>query len=47
MELTKKEIPCLVTDDSFIVPLQYKDLVIEMKNTTAYVDRRDAKEALG
>ncbi|MDC0964755.1 hypothetical protein OAS07_00005 [Candidatus Thioglobus sp.] len=47
MELTKKEIPCLVTDDSFIVPLQYKDLVIEMKNTTAYMDRRDAKEALG
>mgnify|MGYP006971704632 FL=1 len=46
MELTKKEIPCLVTDDSFIVPAQHKDLVNEMKNSTAYVDRRDIKEAL-
>ena len=46
MELTKKEIPCLVTDDSFIVPMQHKDLVNEMKNSTAYLDRRDIKEAL-
>jgi hypothetical protein len=36
----------LVTDNSFIVPIQHKDLVNEMKNTTAYVDRRDIKEAL-
>ena len=46
MELTKKEIPCLVTDDYFIVPLQYKDLVSDMKDITPYVDRRGIEGAL-
>jgi hypothetical protein len=40
MELTKRGIPCLTVYDSFIVPLQYKDLVDTMKDTTPYVDRR-------
>ena len=40
MELTKRGIPCLTVYDSFIVPLQYKDLVDSMKDTTPYVERR-------
>jgi len=40
MELTKRGIPCLTIYDSFVVPLQYKDLVDTMKDTTPYVDRR-------
>jgi len=40
MELTKRGIPCLTVYDSFIVPLQYKDLVGRMKDITPYVDRR-------
>jgi len=40
MELTKRRIPCLTIYDSFIVPLQYKDLVDSMKDITPYVDRR-------
>ena len=40
MELTKRGIPCLTVYDSFIVPLQYKDLVDSMKDITPYVDRR-------
>jgi hypothetical protein len=40
MELTKRGIPCLTVYDSFIIPLQYKDLVDSMKDATPYVDRR-------
>jgi hypothetical protein len=40
MELTKQGIPCLTINGSFIVPLQYKDLVDSMKDITPYVDRR-------
>ncbi len=40
MELTKRGIPCLTIYDSFIVPLQYEDLVDSMKDITPYVDRR-------
>jgi hypothetical protein len=46
MELTKRGIPCLTVYDSFIVPLQYKDLVDSMKDTTPYVDRRGILNAL-
>ncbi|MDG2394729.1 hypothetical protein [Candidatus Thioglobus sp.] len=41
MELTKRGIPCLTVNNSFIVPLQYKDLVESMKDITSYVDRRE------
>jgi hypothetical protein len=41
MELTKRGIPCLTVYDSFIVPLQYKDLADSIKDTTPYVDRRE------
>jgi hypothetical protein len=40
MELTKRGIPCLTIYDSFIVPLQYKDLVDNMKDITPYINRR-------
>jgi len=40
MELTNRGIPCITIYDSFIVPLQYKDLVDSIKDTTPYVDRR-------
>jgi len=46
MELTKQGIPCLTINGSFIVPLQYKDLVDSIKDTTPYVDRRDISEVL-
>ena len=46
MELTKKGIPCLTVYDSFIVPLQYKDLVDEIKDTTPYFDRRGLSKEL-
>jgi hypothetical protein len=41
MELTKRGVPCLTVNDSFIVPLQHKDLVDGMKDITPYVDRRE------
>ncbi len=44
MELTKKDIPCLVIQDSFIVPIQYKDLLDSVKDTTPYIDRKDLHE---
>jgi len=40
MELTKRGIPCLTIYDSFIVPLEYEDLVDSMKDITPYEDRR-------
>jgi hypothetical protein len=40
MELTKRGIPCLTIYDSFIVPIQYKDLVDKMKDVTPYINRR-------
>jgi hypothetical protein len=40
VELTRRGIPCLTIYDSFIVPLQYKELVDEMKDKTPYVNRR-------
>ena len=46
MELTKKGIPCLTVYDSFIVPLQYKDLVDSIKDTTPYFDRRGLSKEL-
>lgn len=46
MELTKRDIPCLTVYDSFIVPLQYKDLVDSIKDTTPYVDRRGLPRGL-
>jgi len=46
MELTKRGIPCLTVYDSFIVPLQYEELVDSMKDVTPYVDRRDISKVL-
>ena len=46
MKLTERGIPCLTVYDSFIVPLQYKDLVDSMKDTTPYVDRRNIPKVL-
>jgi hypothetical protein len=46
MELTKRGIPCLTVYDSFIVPLQYEDLVDSMKDITPYVDRRGIPNVL-
>jgi hypothetical protein len=40
MELTKRGIPCLTIYDSFIVSLEYEDLVDSMKDITPYEDRR-------
>jgi len=40
IELTRRNIPCLTIYDSFIVPLQYKELVDEMKDKTPYINRR-------
>ena len=40
VELTRRSIPCLTIYDSFIVPLQYKELVDEMKDKTPYINRR-------
>ena len=40
VELTRRGIPCLTIYDSFIVPLQFKELVDEMKDKTPYVNRR-------
>ena len=40
MELTKRGIPCLTIYDSFIVPLEYEELVDNMKDITPYEDRR-------
>ena len=40
VELTRRGIPCLTVYDSFIVPLQYKELVNEMKDKTPYLNRR-------
>ena len=40
MELTKIGIPCLTIYDSFIVPIQYKELVDNMKDITPYINRR-------
>ncbi|WP_144417903.1 hypothetical protein [Candidatus Pseudothioglobus singularis] len=44
MELTKREIPCLTIYDSFIVPIQYKELVDNMKDVTPYINRRVLSE---
>jgi len=46
MELTKRGIPCLTVYDSFIVPLQYKDLVDSIKDITPYIDRRGLSKEL-
>ncbi|MDB9938882.1 hypothetical protein OAD78_06875 [Candidatus Thioglobus sp.] len=46
MELTKRGIPCLTIYDSFIVPLEYKDLVDSMKDITPYEDRRGVLKEL-
>ena len=46
MELTKRGIPCLTVYDSFIVPLQYEDLVNGIKDTMPYVDRRALSKEL-
>ena len=40
MELTKKDIPCLTVYDSFIVPLEHKELVDSIKDSTPYINRR-------
>ena len=44
MELTKRGIPCLTIYDSFIVPIQYKELVDKMKDVTSYINRRGLSE---
>ena len=46
IELTKREIPCLTVYDSFIVPLQYKQLVDKIKDITPYVNRRRLDKVL-
>ena len=46
MELTQRAIPCLTFYDSFIVPLQYKELVDSIKDNTPYVDRRGISKVL-
>ena len=46
MELTKRAIPCLTVYDSFIVPLQYKELVDSIKDNTPYDDRRGISKVL-
>ena len=46
MELTKRGIPCLTVYDSFIVPLQYRELVDSIKDNTPYVDRRGISKVL-
>ena len=46
VELTKRGIPCLTIYDSFIVPLQYKELVDEMKDRTSYINRRGLEKVL-
>ena len=40
MELTKRGIPCLTVYDSFIVPIEYKELVDSIKDSTPYINRR-------
>jgi hypothetical protein len=40
IELTKRGIPCLTVYDSFIVPLEYKELVDSIKDSTPYINRR-------
>jgi len=40
MELTKRSIPCLTVYDSFIVPIEYKELVDSIKDSMPYVNRR-------
>ena len=44
MELTKRGIPCLTIYDSFIVPIQYKELVENMKDVKPYINRRGLSE---
>ena len=46
MELTRRGIPCLTVYDSFVVPLQYKELVDSIKDNTPYVDRRGISKVL-
>ena len=46
MELTRRGIPCLTVYDSFIVPLQYRELVDSIKDNTSYVDRRGISKVL-
>lgn len=46
VELTRRGIPCLTIYDSFIVPLQYKELVDEMKDRTPYINRRELEKVL-
>ena len=46
MELTKRGVPCLTVYDSFIVPLQYEELVNSIKDTMPYVDRRGLDKEL-
>ena len=46
MELTKRGIPCLTVYDSFIVPLQYQDLVDSIKDAMPYFDRRGLDKEL-
>ena len=40
MELTKRGIPCLTVYDSFIVPIEYKELVDSIKDSMPYINRR-------
>jgi len=37
---------CLTVYDSFVVPLQYKELVDSIKDNTPYVDRRGISQVL-
>jgi len=46
MELTKRAITCLTVYDSFIVPLQYRELVDSIKDNTPYDDRRGISKVL-
>ena len=46
MELTQRAIPCLTFYDSFIVPLQYKELVDSIKDNTPYDDRTGISKVL-
>ena len=39
-------IPCLTVYDSFIVPLQYRELLDSIKDNTPYVDRRGISKVL-
>ena len=40
MELTKRGIPCLTVYDSFIVPIDFKELADSIKDSKSYINRR-------